>query len=181
MLIKEAPNPYWIQTYTGRQYWPHSPSPADVDIEDIAHALSNLCRYTGHCARFYSVAEHSILVSKLVPPADALEALLHDATEAYLNDLSTPVKRGLPEYRELEARNDMAIRMRFQLPHEHAAVVKEADTLAYWTEREQLMLRHPAHEKPADLVLPIVGELGLDPPAAKALFLARYSAILATR
>lgn len=180
-LIKEAASPNWIQTYTGRQYWPHAPSPSDVDIEDIAHALSNLCRYTGHCARFYSVAEHSILVSKLVPQHLALEALLHDAAEAYLNDLSTPVKRQMTDYKTAERANDVAIRVAFGLPLLHAPEVKQADTLAYWCEREQLMLKHPQHEKPADLALPIIGELGRDPVAAKALFLARYSALLATR
>lgn len=83
----------WIQTYMGRRFYPLDPRPQDVAIEDIAHALSMKCRYTGHTARFYSVAEHCERASYLVPPQYALAALLHDASEAYLPDLAAPVKR----------------------------------------------------------------------------------------
>src|SRR5258708_302056 len=82
----------WMQTYTGRAYWPADPRAEDVCIEDIAHALSLLCRYTGHCKRFYSVAEHSILISQVVPPEYAFFGLMHDAQEAYINDLARPIK-----------------------------------------------------------------------------------------
>ena len=62
----------WMQTYTGRQFWPIDPRANEVHIEDIAHALSMMCRYNGHCRTFYSVAEHSVLVSQHVPPEHAL-------------------------------------------------------------------------------------------------------------
>ena len=74
----------WIQTYTGRQFWPLDPRIEDIDIHDIAHALSHQCRYSGHCLRFYSVAEHSVLLSHHVAGEHMLWALLHDAWEAYL-------------------------------------------------------------------------------------------------
>lgn len=85
----------WIQTYSGRRFRPMAPRVEDVDIEDIAQALSNLCRFNGHCRSFYSVAQHSILVSELVPPDAAKAALLHDAAEAYFGDITRPVKEEL--------------------------------------------------------------------------------------
>jgi hypothetical protein len=63
----------WIQTFTGRQYWPLDPREGDVYIEDIAHALSLQCRFTGHCRSFYSVAEHCVRVSHVVPSEDAFD------------------------------------------------------------------------------------------------------------
>ena len=83
----------WIQTFTGRAFYVLDPRPEDVDIEDIAHALSMQCRFAGHCREFYSVAQHSVTASWLVPPEDALWGLLHDAAEAYVVDLPRPIKR----------------------------------------------------------------------------------------
>lgn len=85
----------WAQTWSGRRFYPQDPRPEDIAIVDIAHALGNMARYNGHC-RFYSVAEHSVLVSKIVPMEDALAGLLHDAPEAILADVIRPVKRALP-------------------------------------------------------------------------------------
>jgi uncharacterized protein len=82
----------WIQTYTGAQFWPLDPRPTDVAAEDIAHALSLVCRYGGHCRSHYSVAQHSVLVAELCP-THRLQALLHDAAEAYLGDQVEPLKR----------------------------------------------------------------------------------------
>lgn len=93
----------WIQTATGGQFWPMDPQPDEIDINDIAHALAMLCRFGGHCLRFYSVAEHSVLLSHAVPPEHALWALLHDATEGYLVDMPRPIKAFLPGYKEAEA------------------------------------------------------------------------------
>lgn len=86
-------NKKWIQTYTGRRFWPLDPRPEDVCIEDIAHALALKTRYTGHTRIPYSVAEHCVRCSRIVSPAFALPALLHDAAEAYLPDLAAPIKR----------------------------------------------------------------------------------------
>ena len=82
----------WITTYTGKQFHFLKPTPDEVDIRDIAHHLSLLCRFTGACRWFYSVADHSIRVAELVPQELKLSALLHDAAEAYINDISRPVK-----------------------------------------------------------------------------------------
>jgi hypothetical protein len=83
----------WMQTFTGRAFYPLDPRPEDIDPVDIAHALSLICRYGGHSSRFYSVAEHCVLMSHAVAPEHALWALLHDATEAYLGDMIRPLKR----------------------------------------------------------------------------------------
>jgi len=82
----------YIRCYSGKKFWPLDPRPEDVDIIDIAHALSNQCRFTGHVKDFYSVAEHSLAVSFACPRELALVGLLHDADEAYLVDLAAPVK-----------------------------------------------------------------------------------------
>lgn len=93
----------WILTYTGKQFRPLDPEWDMIDIVDIAHALSNTCRFTGHTNTFYSVAQHSYLVSLLCDDHQ-LYGLLHDASEAYLCDISTPVKKSaiFRGYREAE-------------------------------------------------------------------------------
>jgi len=94
----------WITTYSGRQFFVLRASEDDIHIEDIAHSLSNLCRYVGHCKTFYSVAEHCCRLVDIVPEDLKLQALLHDASEAYLSDLAHPVKEFLLDYQRLEAR-----------------------------------------------------------------------------
>ncbi|MBZ9973541.1 hypothetical protein LB517_28325 [Mesorhizobium sp. BR1-1-12] len=121
----------FMQTYTARQFWPLDARPDEVHIEDIAHSLSLQCRYAGHCKRFYSVAEHSVLIANWIwwhgSVADALVGLLHDATEAYLVDMPRPVKRSMHEYRLHEAALWKVIAERFGLPEDMPAVVHEAD------------------------------------------------------
>lgn len=95
-------NEPWILSYTGKKINFTSPNVNDIDIVDIAHSLSMLCRFGGHTNRFYSVAEHSVHVSKLVPKSRRLEALLHDAAEAYLVDIPTPIKNYMPNYKRME-------------------------------------------------------------------------------
>lgn len=129
----------WMQTYSGRRFYPLDPRPSEIEPEDIAHALSMLCRYAGHVDRFYSVAEHCLLMSGAVAPEHALAALLHDATEAYVVDVPRPLKRYLPEYRGIEDRVWGAIAIRFGLDLEVPAEVKEADTRILLTERDALM------------------------------------------
>lgn len=171
----------WIQTFTGRPYWPHDPRPEDVCIEDVAHALSQLCRYTGHTRRFYSVAEHSVHVSRLVPPDLALQGLLHDAHEAYVNDVATPMKRGLPDYRQVEDLNQAVVLRHFGLPAQLDKRVHEADALMLQVERKHLMAPCSKDWGLGNGWLPELPPLGLDPLAAEALFLARYSALSAAR
>lgn len=106
----------WMQLYSGRRFYPLSPRAEDIDPADIAHALSLLCRYGGHIDRFYSVAEHCVLMSQAVPAEHALWALLHDATEAYVVDVPRPLKRELADYARIEGGVMLAIVERFGLP-----------------------------------------------------------------
>ena len=139
----------WIQTYTGRQFWPLAPRVEDVDIEDIAHSLSLLCRYNGHCREFYSVAEHSLHVAKVVVetpnwPADyglGLAALLHDASDAYLADIPRALKPYLTGYHAAKARVQTVIHEALGLrrPYEYAPYIKPIDTLILVDEAIALM------------------------------------------
>lgn len=129
----------WMQTFTGRQFWPLDPRAEDVDIQDIAVALSRQCRFAGHCEHYYSVAQHSWYVSFFVPPEHALCALLHDATEAYCVDVPRPLKKSLPDYCAIEDRIWRAIAQRFNLPAEMPECVKEADDRVLMAEKAQIL------------------------------------------
>ncbi|EDU0435162.1 HD family hydrolase [Salmonella enterica] len=135
----------FIQTLSGKQFDYLSATIDDIDIEDIAVALSNICRFSGHLPEFYSVAQHSVLCSQLVSPEFAFEALMHDAAEAYCQDIPAPLKALLPDYREIEKRTDQLIRFKFGLPLEEASVVKYADLTMLATERRDLDIDDSIH------------------------------------
>ncbi|NTF69350.1 hypothetical protein G6L81_15715 [Agrobacterium rhizogenes] len=122
----------WMQTFTGRQYWPCDPRADEVFIEDIAHSLSLQCRYAGHCILHYSVAEHSVLIARWLRqhygPLTAFYGLLHDATEAYCVDVPRPIKPSLTNYKAIENRNWLVIAERYGLPADMPDAVHEADT-----------------------------------------------------
>ena len=138
----------WMLTATGRVFWPLDPRPEEVCIEDIAHALSNLCRYGGHATKFYSVAQHCVLLSRKATPDLALEALMHDAAEAYVVDIPRPLKRFLPGYAEIEQRVHAAIAARFNLAPEIPIEVKAWDELILVDEMAQVM---PTSPRPLNL------------------------------
>jgi uncharacterized protein len=138
----------WMTTYTGQQFWPLDPRPEDIDLTDIAHALSLQCRFAGHCRYHYSIAEHSLLVASIVseiaPNDETLKAaLLHDASEAYLTDIPRPLKRQrvFEEYRAHERIMQAAIWERFGI-EEHAIdheTIEVADAVALLVEMKELM------------------------------------------
>lgn len=105
----------WIRVYSGGKYYPLDPRPEEIFIEDIAHSISLLCRYNGHIDRFMSVAEHCWILSYQVPQEYALEALLHDASEAYMSDIPRPLKYAeeLKLFREIENINTETINEKF--------------------------------------------------------------------
>lgn len=119
-------------TFTGKEFYPLSPRQQDIDILDIAHALSNICRWTGHAPEFYSVAQHSVLVSKLCDPEYAMWGLLHDAAEAYVSDISRPVKHDpkMKGYRAIEDNLIKSIALKFGLKG-----LKVPDHIKMWDAR----------------------------------------------
>lgn len=177
--LVEARKGDWIQTYCGNRFWPLDPRPEEVHIMDIAHALSMKCRYNGHAKRFYSVAEHSVLVSQHVPPEHALWGLLHDAEEAYLPDIPRPVKKHLPFWKDISDPVQRAVCEAYNLPPNEPPVVKEIDYAICADEKLVLMADGPAWE---GLGAPIGADIQcLSPSEAKADFLYRFLELTARR
>jgi len=127
---------------SGKWFDVFNPNPDDIDLKDIAHALANQCRFTGHVSEFYSVAQHSVLVSEFCDPSDSAWGLLHDASEAYLSDIARPIKKHPdfgPFYLEAEERITNAVMDAFGLPHEMPDSVKAADDMLLRMEARDLM------------------------------------------
>lgn len=169
----------WILTFTGRRFYPFSPRSEDVCLEDIAHALSMKCRYQGHTRWFYSVAEHSVGVMLGAKQAGAqlpeqLQALLHDAAEAYLPDVPSPVKPHLNGFKEVELRVEDAIAEALGLLTLHKTpLITEMDERIRIDEAQTLMPNmegwslHPNGGFGYFI-------RGYDPPRAEMLFLTAY-------
>lgn len=134
----------WIQTYTGQVFEPLNPKPHSINLEDIAHALSMICRFNGHTKRFYSVAEHCVRMSEEVAEGLEIHALLHDAAEAYVSDVARPIKPLLGPFHNIEEGILQAIYQYFSLdcPPEAEQSIKTADLRMLATERQQLMVIH---------------------------------------
>jgi hypothetical protein len=166
----------WMQTYTGKMFWPLDPRVDEICIEDIAHSLSHQCRFAGHTEAFYSVAQHSLLVSRQRPLSLALWGLLHDSTEAYLIDLPRPLKRGSEmgwHYKVIENQLMEKICERFGLPTEEPPEVKHYDNVLLSTEQRDLMKKppHPWFEREEPLPTKIHP---LSPHEAELKFLHRF-------
>lgn len=172
--------PHVFPTISGRRFDLLHPTPDMVDLGDIAHALARICRYGGHVADHYSVAQHSTLVlyrlihntRTEVPRGLALAALLHDAAEAYLGDVIRPLKALLPQYAELEARTEQAIAARFGIGPDLFSHpdVKAADMAAYAIERRDVAYVPDIWDAP-DVPLPPVRLRPLDAETARREFL----------
>lgn len=137
----------WLGTYTGKRFWPLDPRPDEVDIEDIATALGNLCRYGGHVQRhgrraFYSVAEHCVHMTRAAPLHLKFETLMHDASEAYLIDVPRPAKVALAGYKSIEAEIEKCIARKFGLRWPMSPEIKALDERIIVDEKAQI--QHPA-------------------------------------
>lgn len=165
----------WMCTFSGVQYFPGAPRVEDVRIVDIAHHLSRLCRFTGAIRpEHYSVAEHSVHVSYVVPEAHALAGLLHDSPEFAICDLNRPTKVQTPDYQRLEALNWAVIAEKFGLPLVLPPCVHEADMRVLMAEMAALMPPMPAKHDYEHVVPAPVRILALGPNAAEKLFLDRF-------
>ena len=134
----------WIQTYTGGYIYPLDPKPEEINIIDVSHSLSQICRFTGHVKQFYSVAQHCVLVSSMCQ-IHKKWGLLHDLPEFALVDLPRPLKRskGFEYYLEAEEHFEEVMCKKFDLPIGMPIEVKEADDRLLITERNQLMSKPP--------------------------------------
>jgi hypothetical protein len=150
-------------------------APTPITINEVSHGLSNICRFTGHSSEFYSVAQHSVLVSYLVPPKLAMWGLLHDAAEAVMGDMSSPLKKLLPQYKELENRVEEVILRGFGLHGTKPPEIKHADLVALRTEQRDLMRKEGGMWINLDGIEPVPSPIiPLKPLNAEVMFLSRY-------
>lgn len=117
---------------------PLHPANPQIPIEAIARGLANTCRFAGQIERYYSVAEHSVITSRMVPPQHARAALMHDGSEALIHDVTKPLKMALPDYQAIEADLDLVIALQYDLPTRMAPEVKAADRAILWIEKRAL-------------------------------------------
>lgn len=139
-------NKAYIGTYTGKKFFLLKPRLKDIDIKDIAHGLALQCRWTGQCRFHYSIAQHSYYCSFLGPDNEALDRLMHDASESFMGDMNRPLKHFTDAgvaYRKQEAVIQHLICKKFGLSLLEPSSVKIADNQMLMTEKKQLL-------KPAD-------------------------------
>lgn len=181
-MVQEADQRgHFIGTASGLPFWPLDPLPQDIRIFDIAVHLSRICRFGGALdpamPGIYSVAQHSILVSKLVPIEFALEGLLHDAAEAYIGDAVKPLKLMMADYRNFEELIERAIRDKWGLPRKISPEVKEVDRRLFATEVRDLAPKWDDKAPPWDAMpdpYPSLSIIPMTPAAARRMFIARY-------
>ena len=179
----------WMQTHSGLAFYPLDPAPEDIVPTDIAHSLAMQCRYNGHVRRFYSVAEHCVLMSDwMLEHAEprnadrarylALWALLHDAAEAYIGDMVRPLKINMPAFVALDELVTAAVARRFAL--EDAVIpsaVKAVDTRILLDEKAALLGDSPRSWALGDLEPLGVKIRGWEPAIAKWEYIARLKAL----
>lgn len=176
----------FIETHSGKRFFFQKPTADMVCIEDIAYALSNLCRFNGHCKRFYSVAEHSVIISQWLAMRGAsvetqMAGLMHDCAEAYIGDMPKPIKITMPNFMEMEKRIEEVIFAKYDLPFPFPSIVKEADCRILKDERAQIM--HPSeHTWMIDEAEPLgVSIEGVCPETAESDFMDRFEYLQSQR
>lgn len=139
--VHETSRGSYICTHSGKKFYPNDIRVADIDIEDIAWALSNQCRFSGHTSEHFSVAQHSLMVSSILPEELKLQGLLHDASEAYLCDLPKPLKHlaDFSAYRRIEKNAQQVIYRKYGIIYPDPPEIKKADAILLGTEARDLM------------------------------------------
>jgi 5'-deoxynucleotidase YfbR-like HD superfamily hydrolase len=166
----------YVSTVSGNRFYPLEPRIDRVSIEDIAHGLAYQCRFNGQTREFYSVAQHSLLVSSLVPTDLRLAALLHDAAEAYLGDMVKPLKVLLPEFAAIEDKVSAIIADAFQVDFSDYAPIKRADLIALATEKRDLMPHSAERWAYLDGIAPVAQRIdAMSPGEAKRAFLDEFT------
>lgn len=164
-----------IMLTSGRYFDFEDPGACEFLITDVAHSLSNLCRFTGHCSEFYSVAQHCVLVSYAVPPEHALKGLMHDSAEAFIGDVSKPLKILLPDYAVIEGRVEEAVFSRFGLAAPFPPSIKQGDLTLLRTEQRDVMRADSDVWALANGSAPLPGRIKpLAPEAARREFIRRF-------
>ncbi len=171
----------WLQTFTGKKFFPLEPRIEDICIEDIAHSLSMQCRFAGHSKRFYSVAQHcnAMVNCWFSAPEDkelAKYALLHDASEAYLSDIPRPLKY-LPEfqfYRDAEKVLSEMIYVRFGLNPVEPEAIKRADWELLCEEAMSPRIMSPLHPDWSARCDPLINFMPVSPERAEEIYLEKF-------
>lgn len=184
--IQALQNKAYIATYTGKQFFLLNPRLEDIDIIDIAHALSLQCRWTGHVKWHYSVAQHSVYCSMIGPESEAFERLMHDGSEAYMGDMNRPLKHYTeagPPYRVQESVIQNAICQRFGLSTHEPASVHLADNAMLYAEKEQLLgytfEEAEDWERYEDYPMPVITRWS--PDQAETMFLRQFNELYKRR
>jgi 5'-deoxynucleotidase YfbR-like HD superfamily hydrolase len=178
---KTGPKEHWMLTYSGLKFFANRPTPDMIAVTDIAHSLSLICRYNGHLRTgMYSVAQHCVIASQICEALGETDenifwCLFHDSSEAYLSDLCTPVKKLIPQYKELEHKVMAVIQEALGIVGEEPAVVKKCDQICFATEIRDVIQGNyrewntPKGIRPASFKIVPVSSL-----EAKIMFLERY-------
>ena len=151
MKKENLDEPNSIRTFSGNYLNVFMPDPDKILIEDIAHALSHQCRFSGHLKEFYSVAQHSIMCSTFVSLENKFAALMHDASEAYLVDIPSPIKHNLDHYREVEHKLMKIIADKFGFIYPLNEEIKKVDREMLELEWEELMI----NEIKSEIIIPL--------------------------
>ena len=161
-----------VSTRSGRRVALLNPSPSQIAIGDIAHGLAHQCRFNGQTNKFYSVAQHSVLVASILPRELRLAGLLHDASEAYLGDIVQPLKELLPDYQAIEAKFCEVLGTRFDVDLQPNDAIKHADLVVLATERRDLMPMDTADWSSIAGITPLIRTIKpLAPETAAAQFM----------